>query len=126
MVAEENNVTIEDVKDHLCVIKTADGDEYLGIINCEMSSDKNLIEYAREIGEAFSRSDIRSWMKDFNMGELATFKLQMVGYKTSPLTLDEQQWVDEVWFNMNKARVYVQQYMQNLMLDRLEDGGKSG
>lgn len=121
----ETNVTIEDVKDYLSLIKTSDGDKYLGLVNCEMSSDKNLIEYAQPIGSGFSRADIRSWMKFFNMGELATIKLHgSMGYKTTPLNLDEQQWLAEVWFNMKKAMKWVQPYMVNEMLDRLEGVGK--
>ncbi len=118
----ETNVTIEDVKDHLSLIKTSDGDKYLGIINCEMSNDKHLIEFARPVDPmGFTRADIRNWMKNFNMGELATIKLHgTMGYKTTPLNLDEKQWLDEVWYNMKKAMKWVQPYMVNEMLDRLE------
>ncbi len=123
MPTGETNVTIEEIVDHLCMIETSDGAEYLGIINCEVSSDQDQIEFALITGKNLDRNFYRKWVKDFNIGELKSYQLQgQMGFKVSPLTADEQQVFSEILYNLKKAKRYILQNMENEWLDRYEDG----
>ena len=119
------SVIIEDIVDHLCMIETTDGAEYLGIINCEVSSDQDQIEYALQIwdGKKIDRGFYRKWVKDFNLGELKSYQLQgQMGFKVSPLTADEHQTFREILYNLRKAKRCTFLHMENEFLDRFETG----